>query len=302
MCHSLELVLAEGMPADAASTGGGSGAVSPLEGMSRRASAINAASAPLPSPIAALTSSAAMGRLTVEPSNRPKMQRMVTEVEHEIELALSKLRGLIEEEKARLKSQGELAQEEGGALAAGIVALPLATPGVQVQAAPENAAQANIAQANAAQDDVNPAAAVRRNLLRGGWTGYTRLTRGRKILLIFRICSSFAQVITAIAILSLPTSLGDSLSAMGGNDLCNPEPMFVWLLLHTLRVAVNLPIDIYLGLSPHRTGRARRPNAQGLLERESNRAVGSLHLDRKLGKLGDLLGFVHVVLFIVGSE
>lgn len=77
--------------------------------------------------------------------------------------------------------------------------------------------------------------------------------------------------------------------------------MFVFLTLHIVRVALCLPIDFYLGLSPHHTPRARRAGAEGQLRREQNRALGSLALDRKLSRLGDLLGFCHVVLFIVGN-
>lgn len=125
-----------------------------------------------------------------------------------------------------------------------------------------------------------------------------------------------------LTVLALPTSLGDSFARP---EICDPEGMvsapflsfsqqrclssltlyrsqFVFLTLHIIRVAVCIPIDIYLGLSPHRNARARRDGAQGQLERERNRLVGNLILDRKLSRLSDLFGFIHVVLFVVGSE
>ena len=161
------------------------------------------------------------------------------------------------------------------------------------------------AEADAAADaaGVNAALAVRRNLLYSIWTGYVRLTKGRRLLFLVRLLSALAQVIATIVILSLPASLGDSPAAPGTGDStsCDPEPMFVWLVLHALRVALAAPLDLYLGLSPHRTSRARRPAAQGLAEREQARALGSLTLDRKMGRISDLIGLAQVALFIAGN-
>lgn len=77
--------------------------------------------------------------------------------------------------------------------------------------------------------------------------------------------------------------------------------MFVFLALHSVRVLASIPVDFYLGLSPHRSTRARRPGAEGLIDRERNRRIGSLARDRKVGRISDLMGFCHVVLFIVGN-
>lgn len=144
----------------------------------------------------------------------------------------------------------------------------------------------------------NEALLVRQNMLRSSWDGFTSLTSCRKWILMLRMLIALAQVAAGIAVLSLPTSLGNSRSTP---EECDPEGMFVFLVLHITRVVCSIPIDFYLGLSPHRSTRARRPGAQGLAERERSRRLGSLQLDRKLGRLGDLLGFCHVVLFIVGN-
>lgn len=139
---------------------------------------------------------------------------------------------------------------------------------------------------------------VRTNMLRNYWDGYHALSKFRRWILVLRLLIALAQVVSGIVVLALPTSLGDSFSFP---ETCDPEGMFVYLVLHISRVACSVPIDLYLGLSPHRSPRARRRGADGLAERERNRRVGSLRLDRKLGRLGDLLGFCHVVLFIVGN-
>ncbi|KDN47327.1 hypothetical protein K437DRAFT_223154 [Tilletiaria anomala UBC 951] len=167
------------------------------------------------------------------------------------------------------------------------------------------------AERGAAVAELDDAAAVRRNLLLGVWASYAHLTRGRKLMFFFRLGLALAQVAVSIVILALPTSLGDSFAADrsginggagGGDPTCDPEPLFAWLFLHMLRVTVALPLDVYLGLSPHRTSRARRPNAQGLEERERARTFGSLLLDRKISKISDLINIVHLVLFIVGNH
>jgi hypothetical protein len=148
-----------------------------------------------------------------------------------------------------------------------------------------------------AQDEYQ-AFSVRTNMLRNYWDGYHALSKFRRWILVLRLLIALAQVVSGIVVLALPTSLGDSFSFP---ETCDPEGMFVYLVLHISRVACSVPIDLYLGLSPHRSPRARRRGADGLAERERNRRVGSLRLDRKLGRLGDLLGFCHVVLFIVGN-
>lgn len=147
-------------------------------------------------------------------------------------------------------------------------------------------------------DGENEAISVRRHLLTNAWGGFSNLTRFRKWILILRLLIALTQVVVGIAILALPSSLGNSFSFP---EECDPEGMFVYLTLHCARVLCSLPVDLYLGLSPHRSPRARRVGADGLLERERNRRVGSLGLDRKMGKFGDLLGFCHIVLFIVGN-
>lgn len=147
-------------------------------------------------------------------------------------------------------------------------------------------------------DGENEAISVRRHLLTNAWGGFSNLTRFRKWILILRLLIAVAQVVAGIVVLALPSSLGNSFSFP---EECDPEGMFVYLTLHCARVLCSLPVDLYLGLSPHRSPRARREGADGLSERERNRRVGSLRLDRKMGKFGDLLGFCHIVLFIVGN-
>ena len=78
--------------------------------------------------------------------------------------------------------------------------------------------------------------------------------------------------------------------------------MFVFILLHTLRVLASLPLDMYLSLSPHRTPQARRQRSpEARAERERNRRVGTEQMDAKAARLSDLLGFVHCILFVVGN-
>lgn len=140
---------------------------------------------------------------------------------------------------------------------------------------------------------------VRGNLLRSIWARFRDLRRGQRWVLMIRLLLSITQIVPAIVILCFPTSLGNSIGRNG--MICDPEPIFVFLALHTVRVAASIPVDLYLGLSPHRSARQRRPGAAGQLERERRRAFGSLELDRKASKIADLLGFVHVVLFAVGN-
>lgn len=147
---------------------------------------------------------------------------------------------------------------------------------------------------------------VRHNLLQTIWTTYRSLGRPRRWILLLRLMISLIQVIPAIVILSLPTSLGNSPGKhynldTGEGPECDPEPIFVFLALHTVRVAATMPLDFYLGLSPHRSARQRRPGAPGQAERERSRRMGSLELDRKTSRLADLLGFLHIVVFAVGN-
>ena len=147
-------------------------------------------------------------------------------------------------------------------------------------------------------DAATAARDVRRNMIIAAWSGFSLLTRGRKWVLMLRMLIGLAQLAAGVVVLSLPSSLGDSYSTP---ETCDPEGMFVYLALHVARVFCSIPIDVYLGLSPHQTPRSRRAGAEGLMDRERNRTVGSLALDRKLGRFSDLLGLCHIVLFIVGN-
>jgi hypothetical protein len=139
---------------------------------------------------------------------------------------------------------------------------------------------------------------VRRNMFMAAWNGFTVLAKSRKWILILRLIIGLAQLVLGIVILSLPGSKGDSALT---TDTCNPQGMFVYLTLHIIRAGFSIPVDFYLGLSPHRTPSARRAGSEGQSDRERNRTVGSLALDRKLSRVSDLLGLCHVVLFIVGN-
>ncbi|CAO1628101.1 unnamed protein product [Sympodiomycopsis kandeliae] len=153
---------------------------------------------------------------------------------------------------------------------------------------------------NGTADDATSAAiVVRGNLLRGMWNGYSALGRGRKWILLLRMFIGLAQIIPAIAVLALPTSLGNS--AARDRSECDPEPIFVYLALHVVRVAASLPTDLYLSLSPHRSARERRLGSSGFAQRERRRQFGSIQLDRKASRFGDLLGFCHVILFAIGN-
>lgn len=149
-----------------------------------------------------------------------------------------------------------------------------------------------------AQDASVQARSVRRNIILAAWGGFSILTKARRWILTLRLLVGLAQLILGIVILSLPTSLGTSFSTP---NTCDPEGLFVFLTLHTIRVFFSIPIDFYLGLSPHRTPSARRIGSEGQSERERNRMIGSLTLDRKMNRFSDLLGLCQVVLFIVGN-
>lgn len=118
-------------------------------------------------------------------------------------------------------------------------------------------------------------------------------------MFMLRLFISLAQLVPGIVVLSLPTSLGNSPGRAGSE--CDPEPIFVYLALHVVRVAASLPTELYLAVSPHRNTRQRRPTSAGFLERERRRQFGNLDLDRKASRISDLLGFCHVVLFAVGN-
>lgn len=148
------------------------------------------------------------------------------------------------------------------------------------------------------QDASVQARHVRRNVVLAAWGGFALLTKARRWILALRLLIGLAQLILGIVVLSLPSSLGPSFSTP---NTCDPEGMFVFLTLHTIRVFFSVPIDFYLGLSPHRTPSARRIGSEGQLERERNRMIGSLTLDRKMSRFSDLLGLCQVVLFIVGN-
>lgn len=139
---------------------------------------------------------------------------------------------------------------------------------------------------------------VRRNMFMAAWDGFTVLAKSRKWILMLRLTIGLAQLVVGIVVLSLPGSKGDGPSTV---DTCNSQGMFVYLTLHIIRAGFSIPVDFYLGLSPHRTPSARRIGSEGQMDRERNRTIGSLTLDRKLSRVSDLLGLCHVVLFIVGN-
>jgi hypothetical protein len=148
------------------------------------------------------------------------------------------------------------------------------------------------------QDAGADARSVRRNTILAAWNGFTVLAKVRKWIFVLRLLVGLAQLVLGIVVLSLPSSTG--ISGVE-SDTCNPKGLFVYLILHIIRVGFSIPIDIYLGLSPHRTPSARRVGSEGQSERERSRMVGSLPLDRKLSRWSDLLGLCHCVLFIVGN-
>ncbi|CEH14895.1 Predicted E3 ubiquitin ligase [Ceraceosorus bombacis] len=150
------------------------------------------------------------------------------------------------------------------------------------------------------QSSANEAMMVRRNMLRASLSTYVQLGKGKRILLVLQFLLSLCQVILGIVVACLPDSLGDSLRAPG--SLCDPESMYVFLLLHTFRVLFCIPIDLYLGLSPHRTPAARRNrSAEARAQREANRTFGNLALDAKASRLSDLLGLSHIGIWLYGN-
>ncbi|KAK0554125.1 hypothetical protein OC846_002214 [Tilletia horrida] len=170
--------------------------------------------------------------------------------------------------------------------------------------------QQNNAALRALLAENNDALRVRRNFFAASLSAIRDMNRIRKFLLGLRLFLAIAQLAVGLTIVSLNSSHGDSAGA--GYDpfkpfqdpsqpICRPSAMLVFLSLHITRVAINLPVDLYLSLSPHRSNRARRPGAEGLQARERTRAIGSLMLDRRIAKVSDFLALAHVVLFIVGN-
>ncbi len=141
---------------------------------------------------------------------------------------------------------------------------------------------------------------MRRNLLQSLWIGVRQLPRGRRIVLLIRICVSLAQIVAFIPILSLPGSHRISPSHEDGR-VCNPDSLFKYLVVHMVRLALDIPVELYLGLSPHRTRQGRRagPEARAIAERD--RPLGSEYLDVKVGKISTLLGIASLVIFFVGN-
>ncbi|PWN42080.1 hypothetical protein IE81DRAFT_366964 [Ceraceosorus guamensis] len=161
-------------------------------------------------------------------------------------------------------------------------------------------AQSHTGAAAPPQSSANEAMMVRRNMLRASLSTYVQLGKGKRILLVLQFLLSLCQVILGIVVACLPDSLGDSLRAPG--SLCDPESMYVFLLLHTFRVLFCIPIDLYLGLSPHRTPAARRNrSAEARAQREANRTFGNLALDAKASRLSDLLGLSHIGIWLYGN-
>ena len=150
------------------------------------------------------------------------------------------------------------------------------------------------------QDATDQAIQVRTNAIRSIWSSYQAMNSRRRWLFLSRLFIGVVQIIPSIVILALPTSLGNSAGREPGT-VCDPEPIFVYLALHILRVAVSIPTDLYLCLSPHRSSRQRRFGSNGFEERERQRRIGSYALDTRLGRVQDLLNFIHLVIFALGN-
>lgn len=178
---------------------------------------------------------------------------------------------------------------------------------------PRRPSQSPVANAAAGQPAIGgnaqeEALRVRSNILRGMWQSLSRLWKPRLVFFLLRMALSLLQIVACLIILALPSSLGNSPS---GGDIdgtppvagsqCDPEPIFIYLVLHVTRLVVLLPLDIYLTLSPHGNARQRRPGARNFAERERNRTFGSLERDRKVAQLVDLLSLGYCVLFVVGN-
>ncbi len=79
-----------------------------------------------------------------------------------------------------------------------------------------------------------------------------------------RLIISFAQIIAFIPILALPAHIKPPQSRK--ERVCNPDSLFKYLIIHVVRLALDIPIELYLGLSPHRTRQGRRagPEARAI--------------------------------------
>ncbi|EPQ27453.1 uncharacterized protein PFL1_04991 [Pseudozyma flocculosa PF-1] len=156
----------------------------------------------------------------------------------------------------------------------------------------------NLAANDNDNDTVANARRVRRNLLRATWNGIGQLTRWRKFVLLSRLGVALVQVLAFTPVLFLGSSHGGSYTP---GEYCNPQPMFIYLLLHVLRLVATIPCDLYLGLSPHRAAGAQRlsPIARERLERE--RPIGSILWDSRINKLSNIFTLLNIVLFVVGN-
>ncbi|PWY99601.1 hypothetical protein BCV70DRAFT_206618 [Testicularia cyperi] len=141
---------------------------------------------------------------------------------------------------------------------------------------------------------------LRRNLLSSLWIGIRQLPRGRRFVLLTRIVVSLAQIIAFIPILALPSSHRISPSHEEGR-ICDPDSLFKYLVVHVVRLALSIPVELYLGLSPHRTRQGNRAGPEARARAEQNRPLGSQYLDHKIGKISDLLGIASLVIFFVGN-
>ncbi|KAJ1026869.1 hypothetical protein NDA16_002165 [Ustilago loliicola] len=141
---------------------------------------------------------------------------------------------------------------------------------------------------------------LRRNLLQSLWTGIRQLPRGRRIVLMVRLVVSFAQIVAFIPILALPGSNRTSPSHEDGR-VCIPDSLFKYIVVHIVRLALDIPVELYLGLSPHRTRQGRRAGPEARAAAERNRPLGSEYLDIKVGKISTLLGIASLVIFFVGN-
>ena len=141
---------------------------------------------------------------------------------------------------------------------------------------------------------------LRRNLLQSLWIGVRQLPRGRRVVLMIRLCVSFAQIVAFIPVLALPGSHRVSPSHEQGR-VCDPDSLFKYLVVHIVRLALDIPVELYLGLSPHRTRQGRRAGPEARAVAERDRPLGSEYLDVKVGKISTLLGIASLVIFFVGN-
>ncbi|KAJ9479432.1 Zinc finger containing protein [Pseudozyma hubeiensis] len=179
-------------------------------------------------------------------------------------------------------------------------ATAVAEPPPQAIAANADTATNTHRPAQLERPSLTEALTLRRNLLQSLWIGMRQLPRGRRIILTIRLAVSLAQIIAFIPVLALPGSRRVSPSHETGR-VCDPDSLFNYLVVHIIRLALDIPVELYLGLSPHRTRRGRRagPEARAIAERD--RPLGSEYLDMKVGKISTLLGIASLVIFVVGN-